>query len=178
MLWAPFFWKKRLKHLNIRKGKNMANPSEDKSNREIVITRIYDASRERVWEAWTNPQQIVKWWGPNGFTNTLYEMDVKPGGIWRHMMHGPDGTDYPNKVVYSEVIKPERLVYTHGRDDDEASACQHHVTVTFEEAEDNKTKLTLRMLFISEEERNKTAEYAVEGGNQTFGRLDDYLRNG
>lgn len=147
--------------------------SED--NCEIVITRTLNSARERVWDAWTNPEKIVKWWGPNGFTNTLYEMEVKQGGIWRHMMHGPDGTDYPNRVVYIEVVKPERLVYTHGRDDDDASACQHHVTVTFEELEEKKTRLTLRMRFKSEEERNKTAEYAVEGGNQTFGRLADYL---
>jgi uncharacterized protein YndB with AHSA1/START domain len=145
-------------------------------NREIVITRIFDATRERVWQAWTDPKQIVKWWGPNGFTNTLFEMDVRPGGVWRHMMHGPDGTDYPNKVVYIEVVKPERLVYSHGRDDD-ASPCQRHVTVTFEEAGKNKTTVTLRMLFESEEERNKTAEYAVEGGNQTFARMAKYVEN-
>jgi uncharacterized protein YndB with AHSA1/START domain len=89
----------------------------DTGDREIIITRTFDAPRERVWEAWTDPKQVIKWWGPNGFTNTLFEMDVKPGGVWRHMMHGPDGTDYPNKVVYIEVVKPERLVYSHGRDD-------------------------------------------------------------
>lgn len=145
-------------------------------NREIVITRTLGASRERVWQAWTDPKQIVKWWGPNGFTNTLYEMDVRPGGVWRHMMHGPDGTDYPNKVTYIEVVKHERLVYSHGRDDDkDASACQHHVTVTFEEVDKNKTTVTLRMLFGSEEERNETAKYAVEGGNQTFARMAEYL---
>lgn len=155
----------------------MQSTQANENKREIVITRTISALRERVWEAWTDPKQIVKWWGPNGFTNTLYEMDVKPGGIWRHMMHGPDGTDYPNKVVYIEVVKPERLVYSHGRDDEKTSACQHHVTVTFEKAGDNKTKVTLRMLFESEEERNKTAEYAVEGGNQTFARMAEYVEN-
>ena len=142
--------------------------------REIVITRTFDAPRERVWQAWTDPKQIVKWWGPTGFTNTLYEMDVNPGGVWRHMMHGPDGTDYPNKVVYSEVVKPERLVYSLG-DGVEGSSCQFHVTVTFEEVSKNKTHVTLRMLFKTEEERHKVAEYAVQGGNQTFARLAEHL---
>jgi uncharacterized protein YndB with AHSA1/START domain len=146
----------------------------DTSDREMVLTRVVDAPREIVWKAWTDPEQIVKWWGPNGFSNTLYEMDVKPGGVWRHMMHGPDGTDYTNKVVYLEVVKPEKLVYSHG-DDKEGSACQFHVTVTFEEI-DQKTKVTLRMLFESIEEHDKTVNFgAIEGGNQTLGRLAEYL---
>lgn len=66
---------------------------------------------------WTDPKHIA-WWGPNGFTNTIHEMNVKPGGVWRFIMHGPDGTDYPNKILFIEVVKPERLVYTHGSDED------------------------------------------------------------
>lgn len=147
----------------------------NEKNREIVLTRVFDAPRERVWEAWTDPKQIVKWWGPDGFTNTLFEMEIKPGGVWRHMMHAPDGIDYPNKVVYIEVVKPERLVYTHGGDE-EASPCQFHVTVTFEKMAGNKTRLTLRMLFETEEERNKTSGAgAIEGGNQTLSRLAKHL---
>lgn len=153
----------------------MNNISPPNENREIVITRVFSAPRERVWEAWTTPEQIVKWWGPNGFTNTLYEMDVRPGGIWRHMMHGPDGVDYPNKVVYIEVAKPEKLVYSHGKDNGDAPSCQNHVTVTFEDAGENKTKVTLRMLFATAAERDETAKYAIEGGNQTFGRLAEYV---
>ena len=153
----------------------MQNFQQNEASREITITRTFSAPRERVWEAWTDPEQIVKWWGPNGFTNTLFEMDVRTGGIWRHMMHGPDGTDYPNKVVYIEVLKPERLVYSHGGEE-EASPCQFHVTVTFEKTGDDKTKLTLCMLFESEKERNKTADSgAIEGGNQTLGRLAEHL---
>lgn len=148
----------------------------DAQNREIVITRLFDASREMVWKAWTNPEQIVKWWGPNGFTNTLHEMKVQPGGVWRHTMHGPDGTDYPNKVVYLEVAKPERLVYTHG-DDTDAPACQFHVTVTFDEAGEGKTKLTLRMLFETAALRDQyAAAGATEGGEQTLARLAGHLK--
>ena len=94
---------------------NLAKQIEtaDTSDREIVISRVFDAPRERVFEAMTDPKQVVKWWGPNGFTTTIHEMDVRPGGVWRHTMHGPDGTDYPNKSVFLEVVKPERIVYKH-----------------------------------------------------------------
>src|SRR5271155_740770 len=76
------------------------------SDREIVLTRTFDAPRELVWKAWTEPQHIVHWWGANGFTDTMEAMDVRPGGAWKHMMHGPDGADYPNHCVYLEVVKP------------------------------------------------------------------------
>ena len=76
-------------------------PVEDTSGREIVITRVFDAPRDLVWDAWTDPKQVVQWWGPQGFTTTIHEMDVRPGGVWRHTMHGPDGTEYPEqKRVY------------------------------------------------------------------------------
>ena len=67
---------------------------------------------------WTDPEHVAKWWGPTGFTNTIYEMDVRPGGVWRFVMHGPDGIDYQNKIVYIEVVKPERLFIpmSRGRD--------------------------------------------------------------
>lgn len=142
---------------------------------EIVITRIFDAPRERVWQAWTDPAQIVQWWGPNGFTNTLQEMDVRAGGIWRHIMHGPDGTNYPNKVVYAEVVPPTRLVYTHA-DDTEKHACQFRVTVVFEDAGEGKTKMIFTMLFETPELRDATANAgAIEGGEQTMSRLAAYL---
>ena len=72
------------------------------AEREISITRLFDAPRELVFEAWTDPEQVVQWWGPHGFTTTIHEMDVRPGGVWRFIMHGPDGTDYDNRVVFEE----------------------------------------------------------------------------
>src|SRR5271156_6753607 len=87
---------------------------EDTGDREIVITRIVDAPRELVWEAWTDPKHVAQWWGPRGFSTTIEEMDVRPGGVWRHTMHGPDGTNYPNKSVFTEVVKHERIAFSHG----------------------------------------------------------------
>jgi uncharacterized protein YndB with AHSA1/START domain len=151
------------------------NSIEEIKEREIVFTRILHAPRELVFEAWTDPKHVAQWWGPNGFTNTIYEMDVRPGGVWRFILHGPDGVDYPNKIVYEEVVKPERLVYTHGGDE-ENDPGQFQVTVTFDD-QGNKTELTMRMLFVSKEEREKVVrEYgAIEGGNQTLNRLEKHL---
>jgi uncharacterized protein YndB with AHSA1/START domain len=144
--------------------------SEIDTDRSIIATRIFDAPRELVFEAWTDPQHIAQWWGPNGFTNTIHSMDVRPGGEWDFIMHGPDGTDYKNRIIYREVVRPERLVYDH------VSGPLFHATVTFE-AQGDKTRLTVQMLFESAELRNKVAEEfgAVEGLNQTLGRLETHL---
>ena len=91
--------------------------AKNKSN-EIQITRVYDAPVEAVWDAWTDPEQVAQWWGPRGFTLTTHSKDLRPGGNWDYTMHGPDGTDYPNKTKYLEVEKHAKLVYDHGGNDD------------------------------------------------------------
>ena len=155
------------------KSKNNDTPLAD---REIVITRVFDAPREMVWDAWTDPRQVVKWWGPQGFTLTIHEMDVRPGGVWNSIMRGPDGTEYLNHCVFLEVVKPERIVYqlTGGRK--EARDVQMEVSWIFE-AQAGKTGLTLRMLFPSAEARDRLAAayQVVEGGNETLDRLRQHL---
>lgn len=145
------------------------------SDREIVITRLLNAPRELVWEAWTNQEHVGNWWGPRGFTTTTHEMDVRPGGMWRFIMHGPDGIDYKNKIVYVEVLKPERLVYEHGGED-ETEDVQFRATITFVE-QAGKTELTMRNVFPTAAERDRVVkEYgAIEGGNQTLDRLAEYV---
>lgn len=146
-------------------------------DREIVISRVLDAPRERVFEAMTDPKQVIRWWGPNGFTTTIHEMDVRPGGVWRHTMHGPDGTDYPNKSIFLEIVKPERIVYQHaGGIKERGGACFKGIW-TFED-QGGKTKVTLRLTFASSEERDHTVkEYqAIEGGKQTLARLAEHLK--
>lgn len=144
------------------------------SDREIVITRLFEAPRELVWKAWTDPKHLVHWWGPKGFTNTFQEIDVRPGGVWRFVMHGPDGRDYQNKIVFAEIVKPERLAYSHGGD--EGEPVQFRVTVTFAE-EGGKTRLTMRSVFPSAEERDRVVKEhgALEGANQTMDRLAEQL---
>ena len=144
------------------------------AEREIVITRRLDAPRDLVWQAFTEPEHLIQWWGPDGFTNTFHEIDVRPGGVWRFIMHGPDGTDYDNFVRFIEVVRPERLVYDHGTDE---RADMFRAFVTFEDA-DGGTLVTLRTLFPTTGDRDRAIEEvgAIEGGNQTLGRLEAYLK--
>jgi uncharacterized protein YndB with AHSA1/START domain len=143
------------------------------TDREIVAMRIFDAPRELVWKAWTHREHVARWWGPNGFTNTIEQMDVRPGGVWRFLMHGPDGTDYPNVVTFVEVVEPERLVYDHG---DDENPSQFSTTATFEDL-GGRTRLTMRLLFPTAAEHDRTIREhgAVEGLAQTLGRLEAYL---
>lgn len=140
--------------------------------RDIHASRVFDAPRELVWKMWTEPKHIARWWGPHGFLCTIYEMNVRPGGTWRFVLHGPDGTDYWNKIVYREVQKPERLAYSH------VSGPLFDAVVTFTQ-EGKKTRVDTRMTFESEELRDKVAREfgAVEGLNQTLGRLSEQLEH-
>jgi uncharacterized protein YndB with AHSA1/START domain len=142
-------------------------------DRELIITRVFNAPRKLVFEAFTDPEQLPQWWGPRGFTITVQEFDIRPGGVWRFVMHGPDGVDYDNKIVYIEVLSPQLLVYSHGGDEEDE---QFQVTVTFAEL-DNKTELTMRMLFKSAAELDKVVkEYgAIEGAKSTLNRLEEQL---
>lgn len=145
------------------------------SDREFILTRLLDAPRELVFDVWTKPEHIVSWWGPTGFTTTSQEMDVKPGGSWRFMMHGPDGRDYPNKIIFIEVVKPSRLVYKHSGEADTEDV-KFHVTITFAE-KGKKTELTMHMIFetAAEFERVKREYGAEEGAYQHVARLAEYL---
>ena len=104
----------------------------DTTNREVVISLALSAPIEVVWKAWTNPNHIKNWWGPNGFTNTITKMDLVPGGVWSLVMHGPDGTDYDNESVFTEVIPHQKIAYNH------ISGHEFLATIEFE-AKDNQT---------------------------------------
>ena len=145
-------------------------------DRELVYVRIYDAPRELVFDAWTNPKHLPNWWGPNGFTLTIRSIDVRPGGVWRFVMHGPDGRDYENRITYQEIVRPERLVYSHGGGDD-VEPVQFQTTVTFED-HGGRTKLTMRAVFPTAAERDRVVrEYgAIEGAHQHLGRLAEHLK--
>lgn len=152
------------------------NPAGETAGREIVVARVFDVPRELVFKAWTDPKHVVHWWGPRGFTMTIHEMDVRPGGVWRHTMHGPDGTDYPNKSVFVEVAVPERIVYSHSGGKKGGPAAQFQATWSFE-TQGGKTKLTMRLLFPSAAERDRVVKEfgAIEGGKQTLDRLAEHL---
>jgi uncharacterized protein YndB with AHSA1/START domain len=151
--------------------------AEDFADREIVITREFSAPRELVWEAMTNPKHVVNWWGPRGFSTTIEEMDFRVGGVWQHVMRGPDGTNYPNKSVFKEIVKPEKIIYSHGGKRENGPGVSFISTWTFDLIEANKTKVTIRMVFPSATERDFVVKEfgAIEGGKQTLERLGEYL---
>lgn len=146
--------------------------AKSKSN-EISITRIYDAPVEAVWDAWTDPDQVAQWWGPRGFTLTTHSKDLRPGGHWRYTMHGPDGTDWPNKTEYFEVEKYAKLVYDHGGSDDTPPLFR--VTVLFSKI-GKKTKMSMTMALATAEAAEETRKFIKKaGGDSTWDRLAEYL---
>jgi uncharacterized protein YndB with AHSA1/START domain len=111
---------------------------------ELVITRVIDAPRRLVFKMWTEPEHLVRWWGPRGFTTISGRMDVRPGGAWFRLMRAPDGTQDRRRGVYREVVVPERLVFTYASEDAEGNpGPETLVTVTFADL-NGKTRLTLR----------------------------------
>ena len=143
--------------------------------RAIVTRRLLDAPRDLVFRVWTEPEHVTQWWGPNGFSTTIHEMDVRPGGVWRLTMHGPDGRDYHNKIVFIEIAPPERLVFRHVRDRD-TEPVTHKTIVTFTDL-GRRTEVTFRLEFDSNDVRDLVIKTygAAEGGKQTLGRLADYV---
>ena len=96
-----------------------ANSSPVAADREFIISRTIHGPRRLVFEAFTDPAHLGRWWGPNGFTTTTRTFEFRPGGVWDFTMHGPDGVDYPNWIEWREIVPPERLVYLHGENDDD-----------------------------------------------------------
>ncbi|HLH12480.1 MAG TPA: SRPBCC domain-containing protein [Methylovirgula sp.] len=150
----------------------MGKTSIEVREREIIGTRIYDAPRELVWRAFTDPQHLARWWGPNGFTNSFHEFDFRPGGTWRHVMHGPDGTDYPNESRFVEIAWLQRLVIDH------ISAPKFRLTVSLEDAgaqSGSKTKLVFHQFFESVEAFESIKPYALPGLEQNLEKLAEHL---
>jgi uncharacterized protein YndB with AHSA1/START domain len=148
-------------------------------DREILISREFDAPRELVWQAMTDPMHVVQWWGPRGFTTTIEKMDLRVGGEWKHTMHGPDGADYPNRSRFLEVVAPERLVFSHGGRGKDGPEATFVATWTFDAVSNKKTRVTARMVFPTVKIRDQVVKAygAIEGGKQTFERLGEHLAN-
>jgi uncharacterized protein YndB with AHSA1/START domain len=143
-------------------------------DREVVLTRVIAAPRDRVFAAWTTPD-IARWFGPDGFTCTNHEMNVSLGGMWRFDFIGPAGELYTNRVVYLEIESPKLLVFDHGSDIDD-DPDRFRVTVTFDEQDDGKTVLTLRQLHPTVERRESVVRFgAVEFGGQTLDKLAAFV---
>lgn len=136
--------------------------------RSITATRVFDAPRERVFELWSDSKHLANWWGPRGFTITTEKFDFKPGGAWRFVMHGPDGRDYQNHIIYREIVRPDHIAYSH------VTGPNFEAMATFVERS-GKTEVTMRMTFESAELRDRVAKEfgAIEGLHQTLDRLGE-----
>jgi uncharacterized protein YndB with AHSA1/START domain len=162
----------------------MTEMNQNVGERELVITRIFDAPRELVWKAWTDPERVKRWWGPKDFTSPVSKIDLRVGGSYLNCMRSPEGEDYWSAGVYREIVEPERIVYTDSFSDAEGNLvpASHYgmsgdwplellVTVTFEEYE-GKTRLTLRHVGIPAGENR---DMAKAGWNESFDKLAEYL---
>ena len=149
----------------------MENNNNTTADRELLITRTLDAPVALVWEVWTDPEHIANWWGPNGFTNTIQLMDLKPGGKWDLVMHGPDGKNYNNSSVFKEIIPYKKIVYEH-------ISNPHFVATILFEDQGEQTKLSWHMLFDTAEQfMGVVKTYKADKGlEQNVEKLQHYLQ--
>lgn len=161
----------------------MTTSKTTESQKEIVITRQFDAPRDKVWQAWTEPEKIEKWWGPRGFTTKVAEMNLSPGGKWTYIMQDKDGNEYPAEGVFREINAPEQIVTSDefGDSDENEKAAPEGLptgminTTTFEDVA-GKTRVTIAIMHQSVEDREKHEEMGVVAGfNEQLDKLVEYL---
>ncbi len=141
-----------------------AKAAKDLADRSFVHARLIDAPREQVFDAHRDPARLARWWGPAGFSNTFHEFDLQPGGNWRFVMHGPDGTDHPNESRFTEVVEPERVVIEH--------LSGHHFAMTIRlESRGHQTLVGWRQVFDTAEERARIAAFVTPANEQNLDRL-------
>lgn len=142
-----------------------ASGPDSTADREFVHSRLIDAPRERVFKAFSDPARLARWWGPHGFSSTFQEFDLRPGGAWRLVMHGPDGANYPNESVFVEVLAPDRIVFEHLSE-------PHHfqMTITFA-AQGDQTMVGWRQVFDTAAERQRLAGVVSQANEQNLDRL-------
>jgi uncharacterized protein YndB with AHSA1/START domain len=144
------------------------------SDREIVMSRVFDAPRALLFKVFLDPESIPHWWGPRGTTTIVDQMDVRPGGAWRYVHRGPDGSESGFRGEYREIVPPERIVYSF-----EWEPMPGHVvvdTVTLTE-HDGRTTMTVTSLFDTREDRDGMLASGMEGGAaESWDRLAEYLQ--
>ena len=152
------------------------------SEKELTITRVLNASRDRVWKAWTEPQQLAKWWGPEGFSTRVEALDFQEGGRWRYVMIGPDGAEYPSEGTFLEISLFEKIVSSDEFGEDyqppePADLPQGIVTTIFFEELEGKTKLTINMMHPTIEDKQKHEKMGVIAGwNSSLDGLEEHLK--
>lgn len=143
---------------------------------KVIYKRYVDVPVQLAFEAWSSPERLAQWWGPDGFKLTTKSMGFSNGGIWEFIMHGPDGHDYKNKIQYVEIKKPHSIHYKHLGDGEGAKDVEFQGKILFEEAGEG-TNVTLEQIFPSKEELERVNEKygAIEGGKQHVANFGKYL---
>ena len=143
---------------------------------QVNITRIFDAPRELVFKMWTDPELVEKWWGPKDFTNPVCQLDTRVGGIMRIVMQGPDGTKYPTRGVFNEIVEPERIVFSNIKEDDDGNAQLEVLNTVIFTEENGKTKMTFTAIVVSSTpEACQSLDGMNVGWNQSIDRFADLL---
>lgn len=166
-----------------------SDPAIEAAGREFVIARDFDAPRELVWKAWTDPEHLKRWWGPKGFTVRVADLDLRPGGVFHYGMRSPDGQDIWGRFVFREILAPERLVFVNSFSDEQGGLTRHPLhaawplemlsTITFAEAE-GRTTLTIRWVPLAATQ-TETATFEAghdsmrQGWTGTLDQLADFL---
>lgn len=140
----------------------------DIEENEVINSRRFNYPREAVFGAWTNPEQLARWWGPEGFSNTFHEFDLRPGGEWRFVMHGPDGKNYPNHSAFEEIEPFERIVIHH------LNEPEFQVTAIFQDS-NGGTTVTFRQVFVNPTFLAGARPFLMEANEQNFDRLNELL---
>lgn len=140
-------------------------PPEPDDDRACVHARQIDAPRTRVFRAIAEPERLARWWGPDGFSSTFEAFEFRPGGAWRFVMHGPDGTDYPNASVFREIVEPTRVVVEH------LSASHHFILTITLEGDGDGTRVGWRQVFDTREQRERVAAIVLAANEQNLDRL-------
>lgn len=146
----------------------------DTDDREIVISRVINAPREQVFEAFTEVRHLSQWWGPEGFTTTTRAFEFRVGAHWNFVMHGPDGTDYQEWISWTAIVPLERIEMLHGEYRDDPNAFESILTFV---KDGEQTRIQMRTLFPTKELRDEAVEkyHAIQGGQQTLANLDAYV---
>ena len=139
-------------------------------DRTVLNQRIVPYTREQIFKAWTDPELLAQWWGPNGFTNTFHTFELKPGGKWHFTMHGPDGTDYENLCVFEEIVAPERVVLDH------IETVHRFLLSGIFTPVGNGSHVEFRQVFASAEECARIRSFVTEANEQNLDRLEAVLK--
>jgi uncharacterized protein YndB with AHSA1/START domain len=140
-----------------------------KPDNEIVTTRIIREKRDRVFKAWSDPSILSRWWGPNGFTNTINQFEFQKGGSWRFVMQGPDGKDYPNHCEFVEISDDQFISWNH------LSNPNFQVAASFDDIDDGYTKVTFKMAFLNPQDCNKIKAFVIGKNEENLDRLENVL---